>query len=167
MASDPTLQIGEVKSLGNRFQRHFLAVQSIRQLVSLAVSIGIGMLIFFVLVRVVSGGYPPLIVILFGAIGAVPLLSSTLPSKFTISTPNSVRRDEIARFLRQKAIKSGYKRETAIDGKILLQPNWPRLFVWKENTVQIESIGDSIIVTGPIITMTILHRVAQKAFGGR
>jgi hypothetical protein len=167
MASDPTLQIGEVKSLGNRFQRHLLGVQSARQLVSIAVSIGIGMLIFFVIVRVASGGYPPLIVILFGAIGALPVLSSTLPSRFTISTPNSVRRDEIAGFLRQKAIKSGYKREATIDGKILLQPNWPTLFVWKENTVRIERVGDSIIVTGPIMTTTILHRVALKTFGGR
>jgi hypothetical protein len=152
------VSVGEIENLANWVHR-ILPIQSLRQLVDLVVIVALLSLGFFALFRIA----PPGAVVVGMLLGICPSLAGVLPTRFQIDVGGNVlMKRELMENLEAAAFRFGYKQRAVVDGVVTMKPKLPKVLVWDENTVRLQEQQTAIVISGPMLTTSVLRRKILK-----
>lgn len=137
--------------------------QSVAQFASYVASAMVGLLVV-ALVAVLALHKPLTATVAFACFaGALPFVYATLPARFVVAANSAAAAATWHDWLRTKAQSLGYRDVQDSGSETTCRSgNLFGLLPWAENTIRIASEGNRVSVSGPVFSVRVLHRIANK-----
>lgn len=141
--------------------RRILLFQSLSQAASYLLTVGLVLICFVILARLIGWGYLPWASYVGAFLGALVSVWLVQPCTFIVQGSHFL---VVMRLLEERISRYGYRLDTRMSNNQVLcyRHKLPRWLTWKENDVRITRMPNAIEVYGPQYVLKRLHALAMR-----
>lgn len=136
--------------------RFLCPIQSWAQLVSLAITLAVGLTLIATLCMAIDPTAPVAYIVIPVLIGGLAPVFAALPARFQVSTRFDA--NFFLNTLDESILSMGYGPATSEDGQVRRYLPLARLFRWKENMIAVTIGEHAVTVGGPVFALRLLQQ---------